>query len=83
MKNKETLEEAAEGYVNFQYPIAHPKRVAKKAFINGAKWQQENSYSEEEVLELLLNCPTNTEKQTIEWFEQFKKEEDYGKFNKH
>ena len=56
MKNKETIEEAAEKYVNsFEFGIAHPRRVCKNAFINGAKWQQERSYSEEEVKDL-LNC---------------------------
>jgi len=42
MNNKETLEEVAERYVDcFEFGIAHPRRVAKNAFINGAKWQQE------------------------------------------
>jgi len=54
MKNKETLEEAADKYVDcFEFGIAHPRRVAKNAFINGAKWQQKQDkkmYSEEEVL---------------------------------
>ena len=42
----------------------------------GAKWQQERSYSEEEVIELLenlvetFNPPTDN---LNEWFEQFKK----------
>jgi hypothetical protein len=30
--------------------------------------KQQQCYSEEEVLKILLNCPTNTEKETIEWF---------------
>jgi hypothetical protein len=34
--------------------------------------KEQQGYSEEEVLEFLINCPTNTEKDTIEWFEQFK-----------
>jgi hypothetical protein len=53
-------------------------------FYNGAKWQQERSYSEEEVIELLTaRCKhfgtTLTPfrelllKQDLEWFEQFKK----------
>ena len=42
--------------------------------LNQAKeLEKQQSYSEEEVYDLLLNCPTNTEKDTIEWFEQFKK----------
>ena len=76
MKNKETLEEAAEGYVNFQYPIAHPKRVAKKAFINGAKWQQEKSYSYKELIEILQSyAEWSIEGDCTyeEWLEQFKK----------
>lgn len=79
---KETLEEVAEKYVdNFEYGIAHPRRVCKNAFINGAKWQQEISYSEEEVLKLLknrtlnlyINIPTDKHLGTEKWFEQFKK----------
>jgi hypothetical protein len=63
MENKETLEEAAKKYVDsFEYGIAHPKRVCKNAFINGAKWQQEHEqkvghrvqaermYSEEDMI---------------------------------
>jgi hypothetical protein len=39
---QETLEEVAENYVdNFEYGIAHPRRVCKNAFINGAKWQMD------------------------------------------
>ena len=52
MKNKETLKEVAERYVDsFEYSIAHPRRVAIKSFINGAKWQAERMYSEEESFE--------------------------------
>jgi len=48
---QETLEEAAERYVDsFEHGIAHPRRVCKNAFINGAKWKQERMYSEEEVI---------------------------------
>ena len=45
------------------------------AFIDGAKWQQERMYSEEEVLELLLNRPGPylSDEEIKEWFEQFKK----------
>jgi hypothetical protein len=42
----------------------------------GAKWQQQNSYSEEEVLELLLNRPGPylSDEEIKEWLvEQFKK----------
>lgn len=41
---QETLEEAAEKYVNsFEFGIAHPRRVCKNTFINGAKWQTEQN----------------------------------------
>lgn len=39
---QETIKEVAERYVDsFEYSIAHPRRVAIKSFINGAKWQQD------------------------------------------
>jgi hypothetical protein len=49
-------------------PVSYDEFI--KPFLEMEKQQQ--GYSEEEVLKLLLNCPTNTEKETIEWFEQFK-----------
>mgnify|MGYP007129477690 CR=1 FL=1 len=80
MSNKETLEEAAERYVDcFEFGIAHPRRVAKNAFINGAKWQQEqdkNKFSEEmEMLWLKYRAYTSNEDAWSfkEWLvEQFK-----------
>ena len=82
MKNKETLEEAAEKF----YPpkttdlICSPKLV-RDSFITGAKWQKEqnkNLYSEEEVHEIILSYQNNVENSPNhitynEWFEQFKK----------
>ena len=75
INKQETLEEAAEKYdakyIEYVYP----------AFIDGAKWQQEQSYSEEEVLDLLRNFyssfdpiknPPHTRTIPL-WFEQFKK----------
>ena len=73
MKNKETLEEAASKYVdNFEYSIAHPIRVCKNAFINGAKWQQERSYSEEDLKEAFTEGRESSW-DFKEWWEQFKK----------
>ena len=49
MKNKETLEEAAEKQHNY---------ASYEAFIRGAKWQKEQDkkmYSEEEVNKILRN----------------------------
>ena len=76
---KETLEEAAEKYVNsFEFGIAHPRRVCKNAFINGAKWQQERMYSEEDLKSAFLDgwelrdgdLPFPKAKK--KWFEKFK-----------
>ena len=61
MKNKETIEEAAEKY-NDDFQIKggskapHIKNVhIMNHFIAGAKWQQERMYSEEEVKMLAFN----------------------------
>jgi hypothetical protein len=64
---QETLEEAAEKYINKQSfdfgDLTHvAEHQAKKSFLNGAKWQQEqdkNKYSEEEVIELLQKALTH------------------------
>jgi len=68
---KETLEEFAER-------LCPNKQVEYDMIIEGAKWQQERSYSEEEVLEMLkeleIECVINPRRTEIkEWFEQFKK----------
>ena len=52
---KETLEEAAEHYSELQggtYTTPH-KRTYKYGFVDGAKWQAERMYSEEEVIEII------------------------------
>ena len=89
MNDKETFEEAAQKF----YPptttdfICSPKLV-RDGFIAGVKWQQERSYSEED-LKLLLkkfkkDIINSTELdddfetlvcdiETNKWFEQFKK----------
>jgi hypothetical protein len=73
MNDKETLEEAAEKYDENDPNDEYGKSY--RAFIEGAKWQQERSYSEEEVIQLLIKF--NQEIQEVEnvreWFEQFKK----------
>ena len=73
---QEPLEEAAE-----RYWVKQPYN--EDAFIEGAKWQQQNSYSEEEVKTIASNLfynMANSEKGIIhtyesfdKWFEQFKK----------
>ena len=77
---QETLEEAAEKYdennTNDEYGKSY------RAFKNGAKWQQERMYSEEEVGELVYNIIGEYGKhygimidgsKLNELFEQFKK----------
>jgi len=66
---QETLEEAALIYAS------KPRRFGTRmTFIDGAKWQQERSYSEEDMMDysnyrLLIKKALNPK----EWFEQFKK----------
>jgi hypothetical protein len=68
---QETLEEAALIYAS------KPRRFGTRmTFIDGAKWQMERSYSEEEVIELLASYAEwtiNGDCLYYEWFEQFKK----------
>ena len=69
---KDSLEEAAERY-NLNTINAFGDY---QSFIDGAKWQQEKSYSEEEVLKLILTSsklPFANDEERIDWFEQFKK----------
>ena len=78
---QETLEEAAEKFRNENPGTMQGGNNTKiiKAFIEGAKWQQEQDkklYSEEEVFELLENLVETFNPPTDhlrEWFEQFKK----------
>jgi hypothetical protein len=80
---QETLEEAAEIFVNNRFTKqicgdeSYPDILASKSsvvesHILFAKWQQERSYSEEEVLDIIYKfkqtCPYFIEA----WFEQFK-----------
>jgi len=71
---QETLEEAAEK----EYPTIH-EQYQYDAFIDGAKWQQERSYSEEDVKNAFLDgwqlrdgdLPFPKAKK--KWFKEFKK----------
>jgi hypothetical protein len=74
-ERQETLEEVAE-----KFTPKSDKWTIKQIFIEGAKWQQERSYSEGEVknlTELFLSYYFKTDKgfddSFEEWFEQFKK----------
>ena len=84
MDNKETLEEAAERYTEEH---KWEEQDPWFDFMEGAKWQQERSYSEEEVLNItqqlriklksgVLKWQDDFEFDLEEWFEQFKKKED-------
>jgi hypothetical protein len=77
----ETLEEAAENYANKKGDIPTTEledAIFKQGFIDGAKWQQEKMYSEEDVIDLLIKMNSwltifEGKEDIIEWFEQFKK----------
>ena len=75
---QETLEEAAEKFRSNNPGTMQGGNNTKilNAFKNGAKWQQERSYSEEEVWKLVnkLNQTLNigSDLTLEEWFEQFK-----------
>jgi hypothetical protein len=80
-KQETTLEEVAEKYVeNFAMSVKSARQIG---FIDGAKWQQQNSYSEVEVLKLLLSCKDKFggsgledyvyDSQVKDWFKKFKK----------
>jgi len=68
---QETLEEAAEKlYSDKLYPMYGGLR--RDAFINGAKWQQEGSYSQED-LEVAFIEGRESSWSFNDWFIQFKK----------
>ena len=81
---QETLEDAAEKYGNTHQDVSEDlgKYLVKAVFQDGANWQQERMYSEEEVIELLNGYdnhiqenfdPSKTILSTKEWFERNKK----------
>ena len=74
----ETLEEAAREYYKRGQLGFEKAADTEMAFIKGAKWQQERSYSEEEVLDLLFDFQLHRNDlencvEAREWFEQLKK----------
>ena len=80
MENKETLEEAAERY---RFIWIRSNVTINQVFIDGAKWQQERSYSEEELNNLISDILYKVrydysdidiiESNIQDLFEQFKK----------
>jgi hypothetical protein len=78
MKKQETLEETAENESEYLADY-EDKEAYQKAFIEGAKYQSERMYSEEEVEKMVRAAYTFGEKEFKyfgafkEWFKQFKK----------
>jgi hypothetical protein len=79
---KEFNDLASQYFGGKQETLEEVARVAfNLGFDNGAKWQQERSYSEEEVRKISLEFfyhwwntkGSNTEQGFDKWFEQFKK----------
>ncbi len=77
---KQTLEDAAiNNYKELYEGEPLTQDVPINAFKDGAKWQQERMYNEEEVLVILHKRMKYTlgedykEETTLKWFEQFKK----------
>jgi hypothetical protein len=83
---QETLEEAAKKYATNHGMMAYMSTEKEKSFKKGAKWQQERSYSEEEVkksafdfyydMSKKMKVPENLISENLtnvdEWFEQLK-----------
>jgi hypothetical protein len=74
---QETLEEAAIKYATNHGMMAYVFPEKRESFIDGAKWQAERMYSEEEVYHILCEHTAFLfagGKSTLsDWFEQFKK----------
>ncbi len=85
LPKKETVDEAAEYYVKMQYPMGVEKEYPINDFIQGAKWQQQQMYSEEDLISFarfyfqeefnstMQNSNKSTDEILQEWFNQFKK----------
>ena len=78
MKNKETLEEALNKFKEEHTVLnLYPSNILQNIAEFGAKWQQQQMYSEEEVHKILgsysAHIPSFSPTFTYqEWFEQFK-----------
>ncbi len=74
---QESLEEAAKNYTEIFSLNGGHRGYAGQGFIDGAKWQAERMYSEEEVLSILNKHRTHLytikSQSDNEWFEQFKR----------
>lgn len=68
----ETLEEAAEKFADDCTLVSDA--AAYKGFIDGAKWQAERMYNEEDMEEAFTNGLNRSFDSNFDrWFEQFKK----------
>jgi hypothetical protein len=82
MENKETIEDAAERlYPNGCDGTDRSAEIYRRIFIDGAKWQAERMYSEEDMEEYAEFCIRCYQKElpciiAKDWFEQFKKTKD-------
>ena len=86
LSKQKTLEEAAESLTNdfpalevrFNMTNEEIHSWFLEALQKGAKWQQKNSYSEEEVVQIVLDLRfklecNSTREEVAEWFKQLKK----------
>ena len=87
LPKQKTVEEAAEVYANKKGDIPTTKledAIFKQGFIDGAKWQQERMYSEEDMRKAFIaggnsqieeddDYGTEYDAYMQDWFEQFKK----------
>jgi hypothetical protein len=71
---QETLEKVAENESEYLADY-DDKEMYQKGFIEGAKWQEERSYSEEEVKHIISEAlqSASVKVDLEQWFEQFKK----------
>jgi hypothetical protein len=67
--NKEAIEEAANNWIKNTSEFLS----VKNGFIEGAKWQAERMYSEEDMTNYAMFILLNKLITPKEWFEQFKK----------
>ena len=71
---KETIEEAAAKHFNEEILVEGVtiQYALQEAFIEGAKWQQERMYSEEDMTEYAIYIVFNNLITPKQWLEQFK-----------
>ena len=72
MSKKETLEQVAERLYPINFSIDYDKNKEERdIWLEGAKWQQERSYSEEDLR--IAYAISKNANSFNEWFDQFKK----------